>query len=112
MGGPFSARVAQTKYISPEQEENLKSTFNTIYLLRPLLEADGGEKGVECILLKSYPEGWLVARKPKIGPPVVLLESAEKPSAEEVRAALEGSEPVVDSVLSSVGEFFVGKQEQ
>eukprot|EP00667_Euglena_gracilis_P010297 EG_transcript_10484 len=106
----LNARLHQATFANAKQGAYLRSAFKPVFHLRPLLAKDGGVNGVDGILLHTYPEGWLVARKPRFGPPVVLLESPDAPPPpEDVRRALQTEDQPVGAVLNSVKSLFGGK---
>ena len=106
----LNARLHAAAFKSLNQKDYIKTQFKPIYQLRPLLEPDGGVKGVEGILVHTYPEGYLVARKPKVGPPNVLWEGQTKPDPNIVSELLKkDAGEGVDGVISSVSTFFTGE---
>mmetsp|Transcript_13520 Transcript_13520/g.19947 ORF Transcript_13520/g.19947 Transcript_13520/m.19947 type:complete len:352 (+) Transcript_13520:246-1301(+) len=64
-----------------------------------------------CLLHRSYPGDWVVARKPKVGQPKVILTQPEIPTMEQCRAAydsieLSEVEKGVENVLENVSGWF------
>mmetsp|Transcript_22243 Transcript_22243/g.50935 ORF Transcript_22243/g.50935 Transcript_22243/m.50935 type:complete len:277 (+) Transcript_22243:667-1497(+) len=45
------------------------------------------EAAPECLVFRSYPDDWTLARKPKVGPPKVISSSPERFSIEECQEA-------------------------
>lgn len=45
-----------------------------------------------CLMHRAYPSEWIVARKPKIGPPKTIATFADRPSGEECRVAYDSLE--------------------
>lgn len=64
-----------------------------------------------CLLHRSYPGDWVVARKPKVGQPKVILTQPEIPTMEQCRVAydsieLSDIEKGVENVLDNVSGWF------
>ncbi|KAL3923268.1 MAG: hypothetical protein SGILL_001754 [Bacillariaceae sp.] len=56
------------------------------------LSAAPQEEAPSCLLYRSFPGEWVLARKPKVGQPKTLLSQATKPTGEECKAAYESLE--------------------
>jgi len=64
-----------------------------------------------CLLHRSYPDGWILARNVKVGSPKTFAAFEERPSGEECRVAYEGVEigdleQGVESALENVASWF------
>jgi Domain of unknown function (DUF1995) len=64
-----------------------------------------------CLLYRSYPGDWVLARKPSVGQPKTILSQREKPTAEQCRVALESLELSdvergLENVLQNAAEWF------
>ena len=78
-------------------EEGGEGGFTTAFafLTQPLGTAAGAPKelgGDPIVLYRPYPEEWVFARKPSIGPPRNLLVADARPDAPALQAALDGAE--------------------
>ncbi|CAM9986338.1 unnamed protein product [Discosporangium mesarthrocarpum] len=83
----LNSRLHQASFMGDEQRDFFLQEFQSVFHLRPL--------GTETndFVFRAYPKDWTVARKPKIGPPKVLLSKTDRPNLEEIRAAVkEGDE--------------------
>lgn len=81
--------------------------FEPVFHLRaaPQEEAPG------CLLHRAYPSDWLLARKPNVGQPKVILTQQECPTLDECREAYENIkvgdlEKGVETVLDGVAGWF------
>lgn len=81
--------------------------FEPVFHLRaaPQDEAPG------CLIHRAYPSDWLLARKPKVGQPKVILTRKECPSRDQCREAFENMkigdlEKGVETVLDGVAGWF------
>lgn len=45
-----------------------------------------------CLLYRTYPSDWMMARKPKVGQPKVIMTQADRPSEEDLSKAYESME--------------------
>jgi len=75
------------------------------------LRAAPQEVAPDCLLHRSYPGGWSLARKPKVGQPKVILSQAEIPTLEECVAAYESMElgnieKGVETVIDNISGWF------
>ncbi|CAM9179683.1 unnamed protein product [Choristocarpus tenellus] len=79
----LNARLHQAPFMNDKQKEFFESEFTSAFQLRPL--------GTETndFVFRAYPKDWTVARKPKIGPPKVLLTKEDRMSPDEIRMAVE-----------------------
>jgi len=64
-----------------------------------------------CLLHRSYPDNWIVARKPKVGPPKTIASFSSMPSSEECEEAygsivIDDLEKNVENVLDNVANWF------
>lgn len=93
------------------RDGTFRSEFDPVFHLAaaPREEAPG------CLLYRSYPTGWILARRPKVGPPRTIAsfdyEGKRRPSREECRVAYEGVEigdleQGVEDVLENVASWF------
>jgi hypothetical protein len=69
------------------------------------------EAAPSCLLYHCFQKPWVLARKPKIGPPRSILTQENKPNVEECRAAFDALElsPVernVENVLENAASWF------
>eukprot|EP00586_Coscinodiscus_wailesii_P013784 CAMPEP_0172496422 /NCGR_PEP_ID=MMETSP1066-20121228/87156_1 /TAXON_ID=671091 /ORGANISM="Coscinodiscus wailesii, Strain CCMP2513" /LENGTH=332 /DNA_ID=CAMNT_0013268719 /DNA_START=187 /DNA_END=1185 /DNA_ORIENTATION=- len=65
----------------------------------------------DCLLFRSFPEEWVMARKPKVGPPKTIGMSEKRMTREECLVAFESievgkGEEVVEGVLENVANWF------
>jgi len=61
------------------------------------------------VLWRGFPAEWVLARKPKLGPPSVLLKSDEKPALADIRKAVDQAQQARDGgVLDAVTSLFKG----
>lgn len=85
----LNARLAKVqKFSSSDADKLFQHEFEPVFSLTaaPQEEAPG------CLLYRSFPGDWVLARKPKVGKPVSILSSPKRPSSEECRNAFESIE--------------------
>lgn len=84
----LNARLGTSGTIADEAREYYLDEFETAFtfVTEPLRDptADVDPDADPAVLWRAYPDDWVLARKPKIGPPKQLLSSPERP----VRAPL------------------------
>jgi len=69
------------------------------------------EVAPSCLLHRSYPNDWMMARKPKVGQPKLILEQCYRPTVENCKAAYDSMEigeleQGVENVLENVAAWF------
>ena len=104
----LNARLSSIGSFGTEKAKSLfLEEFEPVFHLRaaPQQDAPG------CLLHRSYPSAWLLARKPKLGLPKVLLAQRTCPSKEQCREAYEeivvgDLEKGVESLLDGVAGWF------
>uniref|UniRef100_A0A7S3VH04 DUF1995 domain-containing protein n=1 Tax=Chaetoceros debilis TaxID=122233 RepID=A0A7S3VH04_9STRA len=89
-----------------ESKEFFASEFEDMYYLSiaPQDAAPG------CLMNRAYPNDWILARKPKVGPPKTIETFSKNPSSEECAAAFEtveigDMEKNVENVLENVATW-------
>eukprot|EP00591_Stephanopyxis_turris_P001230 CAMPEP_0195524092 /NCGR_PEP_ID=MMETSP0794_2-20130614/23758_1 /TAXON_ID=515487 /ORGANISM="Stephanopyxis turris, Strain CCMP 815" /LENGTH=333 /DNA_ID=CAMNT_0040654249 /DNA_START=93 /DNA_END=1094 /DNA_ORIENTATION=+ len=75
------------------------------------LAAAPQEAAPNCLVHRAYPNDWVLARKPKVGPPKVIAESPVRPDADQCKDAYENVEigefeGAVEGVLENVANWF------
>lgn len=67
--------------------------------------ATSGGGGVEppAVVWRAYPEEWIVATKPKIGPPKQISSLAERPSQDAITAVLKEASEEGGGLLGAIG---------
>ena len=58
------------------------------------------------MLWRSFPEDWVLARKPSFGPPVVVLTSEERPTIAAMQAAIDKGGD--SNIMEAIGGMFGG----
>ena len=104
----LNARLSTiSKFSSTEAEKLFMEEFQPVFALTaaPQQEAPG------CLLHRSYPNPWVLARKPKVGPPKPILTQPEKPSKEDCQKAYDALElgdveKGIENVLENVAGWF------
>lgn len=104
----LNARLSSISSFQSEDSEKLfKEEFEPVFALAaaPQGEAPG------CLLYRCYPGSWVLARKPKVGPPKPILTQTDKPTpkqCQETYDALELSdvEKGIESVVENVAGWF------
>jgi hypothetical protein len=99
----LNARLSTIQNLGTDKAKSLfLDEFEPVFHLRaaPQQEAPG------CLLHRSYPSDWLLARKPKVGLPKVLLAQTTCPTIEECREAYENNE--VGDLEKGVERFLGG----
>ncbi len=91
---------------SDENREYFENEFESVFYLSvaPQNVAPG------CLMHRSYPSSWIVARKPKVGPPKTISTFADKPTEDECREAYDSievgdMEKAAESVLDNVASW-------
>lgn len=75
------------------------------------LSAAPQEEAPGCLMHRSFPDGWILARKPKVGPPKTFASFDKRPTGEECRVAYDGVEvgdleQGVENALENVASWF------
>lgn len=104
----LNARIGKVTSFGTEAAAALfTEEFETVFHLAaaPQVEAPG------CLLHRAYPSDWILARKPKVGPPKTIATYADKPSPEECAEAydsieLSDMEKTAENVLENVAGWF------
>jgi Domain of unknown function (DUF1995) len=96
-----------TNYGSDQALALFRDEFEPVFALTaaPQQEAPG------CLLYRSYPNPWVLARKPKVGPPRPILTQPARPTPDECQAAynslqLGEVEKGIENVLENVAGWF------
>lgn len=74
-----------TNFGTEATEELFRDGFEPVFGLA----AAPQEEAPNCLLYRAYPEDWVLARKPSVGPPKTILSQSKKPSPEDCREAFE-----------------------
>lgn len=104
----LNARLSKVETFGTEEARNLfLEEFEPVFSLRAAPQEDAPG----CLLHRAYPKDWMLARKPKVGQPKVILTQKERPSSEECREAYESIEigdveKGVEQVLDGVAGWF------
>jgi hypothetical protein len=104
----INARLSKFERFASESARDLfLREFEPVFHLR----AAPQENAPGCLLYRAYPGGWLLARRPKVGKPKVILTQAECPTATQCKAAFENMELTdvergVEKMLDSVSGWF------
>lgn len=104
----LNARLASIDNFPSKQAETLfLNQFEPVFSLC----AAPQEAAPGCLLHRVYPSEWLVARKPKVGQPKVILKQADRPSEEDCKGAYDSIdvgdlEKNVEGVLENVVGWF------
>jgi len=86
-----------------------RESFEQVYtfVTDPLgaTQKPGGTAAAEApaVVWRAYPEEWVVATKPKLGPPKQVASLSERPSAQAIEAALEEAKAGSGGLLDSIG---------
>lgn len=104
----LNARLSSiSNFGSDEAKKLFLEEFQPVFALAaaPQQEAPG------CLLYRSYPSPWVLARKPKVGPPKPILSQTVKPTKEECKEAYDSLElgdveKGIENVLENVAGFF------
>ena len=92
---------------SPEAVKLFMQDFEPVFHLG----AASPEAAPGCLLYRTYPSNWMVARKPKVGQPKVIMTQADRPTEEDLTKAYEGIkmgdlEKNVENALDNVAGWF------
>jgi len=92
---------------SNETEQLFTKEFQPVFTLA----AAPQEQAPGCLLYRSYPNPWVLARKPKVGPPKPILTQDNKPTAEECKQAndaleLSEVEKGIENVMENLAGWF------
>jgi len=95
------------KPLSEEGDKFFQEEFESVFHLSAAPQ--GGAPG--CLMHRSFPNGWILARKPKVGPPKTFASFEARPTREECRVAYEGVEigdleQGVENALENVASWF------
>lgn len=104
----LNARLSSIESFSSEEAEKLfLQDFDPVFSLcaAPQQAAPG------CLLHRMYPSDWLMARKPKVGAPKVVMTQVDRPTDEECKAAYDSIEvdeleKNVEGALENVAGWF------
>jgi len=91
--------------------ENAEKLFHNEFVPVFSLCAAPQDVAPACLLHRTYPSDWLLARKPKVGQPKVILTTVDRPTEEECKQAydsieLSDMEKNVEGVLENVAGWF------
>lgn len=103
----LNARLSNIEnFGSDEARERFEKEFESVFYLStaPQNAAPG------CLMHRAYPTNWIVARKPKIGPPKTIASFNDCPTSDECRVAYESievgdMEKGVEDVLGNVASW-------
>mmetsp|Transcript_10420 Transcript_10420/g.25915 ORF Transcript_10420/g.25915 Transcript_10420/m.25915 type:complete len:116 (+) Transcript_10420:2-349(+) len=92
--------AAATRFCSDE--------FETVFAFatephKVAADYNASEAADPVVLYRAFPDDWVLAKKPKIGPPKTLLSSSEKPSDAEIQRAVQEN-----GSSGGVADFFGG----
>jgi hypothetical protein len=104
----LNARLSKIDNFGTDEARDLfLEEFEPVFSLRaaPQEEAPG------CLLHRAYPQDWMLARKPKVGPPKVILSQTVPPSPDQCREAynlieIGDVEKGVEQVLDGLAGWF------
>jgi hypothetical protein len=104
----LNARLGKMIQFGTEEARQLfQNDFKPIFHLAaaPQDEAPG------CLLHRSFPDDWMLARKPKVGPPKTIAVYAERPTASQCKQSFENFEvgdveKGVEAVFENVATWF------
>uniref|UniRef100_A0A7S2HRV3 DUF1995 domain-containing protein n=1 Tax=Helicotheca tamesis TaxID=374047 RepID=A0A7S2HRV3_9STRA len=96
------------KYASAEAEELFTKDFESIF---HLAASPYQNVSPNCLVYHAYPNDWILARKPKVGPPKTIARQEGTFSEEDCRLAFENLEigdveKGVEDVLENVANWF------
>ncbi len=97
-----SSRLAEEEREFFSEEGDFVTAFS--FLTQPLGTSDKSAAtagGDPVVLWRAYPDEWVFARKPALGPPQVLLQGETRPSADAMREAI--AEGKSGGLLSGLG---------
>ena len=88
-------------------EQLFTQDFESIFCL----SAAPQEEAPNCLLYRAYPNDWILARKPKVGPPKPILQQTTKPTTQQCQHAydsleLSDVEKGVETALENVAGWF------
>jgi hypothetical protein len=104
----LNARMSKiTNFGTEEAEKLFTQDFEKVFCL----SAAPQNAAPDCLLYRTFPDDWVLARKPKVGQPKPLLTRKEIPTADECKKAYEnidvgGLEKGVESALENVAGWF------
>lgn len=100
----LNARLGKIEKFGTEEMKNLfMNEFEPVFSLC----AANQEAAPGCLLYRSYPEDWILARKPKVGQPKTMIVQSDRPDTDQCRKAYDeievgdvekGIENVVDNI--------------
>lgn len=104
----LNARLGRIeKYSTDGARELFEEEFEPVFHLgaAPQDEAPG------CLLHRSYPGEWIMARKPKVGPPKTVFIQENRPTVEDCKRGYEGIEvggveQGIEDALENVSAWF------
>lgn len=99
--------LLEDKFPSERAQTLFQEEFEPVFCLT----AAPQEQAPGCLMYRMYPTDWVVARKPKVGPPKPILTQSEKPNKEQCRTAFESlemgdMEKGMENVLENVAQWF------
>ena len=103
----LNARLANNERFGTVDAEKLfMKEFEPVFSLT----AAPQEVSPGCLLYRSYPGDWALARKPKVGPPISIFSSPQRPSRDECKTAYESIEVSdiekgVDNVVDTIATW-------
>lgn len=97
--------------VSKYQTEEAKKLFTTEFEPVFHLAAAPQEDAPGCLMHRSYPNDWLLGRKPKVGQPKLISKQSDRFSSEECKVAYDNMEvgdieEAVENVLDNVASWF------
>lgn len=104
----LNARLSTVEdFASKEAEQLFTKEFQPVFALA----AASQNEAPGCLLYRSYPNPWVLARKPKVGPPKPILTQNDKPTGAESKQAYEALElgdveKGIENVLKNVAGWF------
>eukprot|EP00978_Attheya_sp_CCMP212_P027705 scaffold93400_cov41-Attheya_sp.AAC.1 len=104
----LNARLQKvTSFATQEAKTLFMEEFDPIFCLG----AGPQDVAPGCLLHRSYPNDWILARKPKVGSPKTILVQPNRPTPDECQTAyeniqLDDLEKGVENVLDNVASWF------
>ena len=104
----LNARLSSIpKFVSDDAQKLFQEDFESVFHLA----AAPQQEAPNCLLFRAYPNQWVLARKPKVGPPKPILSQTTKPTPQECQSAFEtlelgDVEKGIENVLENVAGWF------
>lgn len=97
-----------TKYNTDEAKKLFTKEFEPVFCLSA---SPNQQEAPNCLVYRSYPEEWALARKPKVGQPKVISTKSDRFTSEECKEAydsieLSDIEKTAENVLDNFANWF------